>query len=1143
MIEPTSDSREERLNEVLAAYLQAADAGQAPEPQELLAQHPDLADELAVFLSNQRRMEMVAVAPDPDATLGAGEAAGVGTVVRYVGDYEILKELARGGMGVIYEARQVSLNRIIALKMIRGGDLASDADVRRFRAEAEAVANLEHPNIVPIYEVGEHEGQHYFSMKLIGGGSLACRIKELTDDPNTAVRLLATVARAVHHAHQRGIFHRDLKPANILLDWPDQSDPSAVGNLQSAIPLVTDFGLAKRTTAAGGMTHSGAIVGTPSYMAPEQAGAKKDLTTAVDVYSLGAILYEMLTGRPPFLAATPLDTLMQVLHQEPERPGRIHPKIARDLETICLKCLDKDAQRRFGSALELADDLERWLRGEPILALPAGRCRRALKWARRNKGLSSGLAAAVLALVVGAALSSWQAVKAWTAAKNEAAQRFAADAARKTAVEQKKAADELRDRAEALVYAGKLALAQREIEDGNLGQALNLLEQCQGSLRGWEHRYLLTRFNALQTFRGHTNPVSCVTFRPDDKRLASAGWDGTVMVWDVATGKIVLNFRGHHGQFVHSLCFSPDGKRIASTGGTLAGNGPGEVKIWDAETGIELFDLKGHTDQGVSVSFSPDGKVLASASADGTVKVWDAEKGVEVITLKWQGSSADAVCFSPDGKRLACSGMDVAETKGRKKYMAVVKLWDVATWQPIKTFEVDEILSGLGRRPTTLTFSPSGARLAVATLGAASHGISILDAETGKEMIPAIQTHAFCIAFSADGKRLASGDATGNVRVWDAESGRQLLLIRAHVYSVNSVYFSHDGKRLASAGGNDSKVWDAERGQDVITLTKPGSVGVNCIAFSPDRKHLAATTDVDRAASGNGGVVFWDLESRRLLWEKHPAGAGLTGVCWQKSADGDEKRIHLPGEYPPSVVCFRPGGKELVLAGGAGTAIFCDAKTGKTLRTLKGLAADIMGLCFSADGRRLVTAGGALSPAIGEVKVWDADTGDLILDLPGHSAFVESVCFSADGKRLASASWDGTVKIWDLDTGKEIRTLMGHSGAVTGVCFSPDGKRLATSSSDKTVKVWDAETGKVLFTLEGHSGRVRCVCFCPDGTRLASGGDDHTVRVWDADRGLEVLTLAFGGQLGVLSVSFSADGARLAAGGAGQVKIWEARSN
>ncbi len=381
---PDTSQRDERLERILADYLHAIEDGNAPDRAALLNQYPELAADLTSFFRNRDAMQRMAAPikeqlPALAETIGGADSPKAGSVIRYFGDYELLEEIARGGMGVVYRARQKSLNRVVAVKMILSGQLASAADVARFQSEAEAAANLDHPNILPIFEVGKHEEQQYFSMKLIEGGSLATRVAELVARPRDGAALVARLARAVHYAHQRGILHRDLKPANVLLD-PDGT------------PYITDFGLAKRTEEESGLTRTGAVVGTPSYMPPEQARAEKQVTTAADVYALGAILYELLTGRPPFRAGTVHNTIQQVLEKEPDHPRTFNPGAHRDLSAIALKCLQKAPENRYESAAALADDIDRWLDGEPTHARPPSLVGQAWRWLRRNTAAALGIA-------------------------------------------------------------------------------------------------------------------------------------------------------------------------------------------------------------------------------------------------------------------------------------------------------------------------------------------------------------------------------------------------------------------------------------------------------------------------------------------------------------------------------------------------------------------------------------------------------------------------------------------------------------------------------------------------------------------------------------------------------------------------------
>jgi serine/threonine-protein kinase len=424
--------REQRLGELIFTCLNAAEDSQQV-GEEVIARHPEFAAELAEFFADREKFVRLAApireVAQAAATAGAladptrGDKESSPTLAgRSFADYELLSEIGAGGMGVVYKARQKSLNRLVALKMIRLSGPSSESEVQRFRQEAETVALLDHPHIVPVYEVGELEGQPYFTMKLITGGSLAKHLPRFTADLRSAANLLVLIARAIHHAHQRGVLHRDLKPANILLtaedaegrrgksDFPLSLRASASLAVNAFTPLITDFGLAKRLEGKASLTDTGSIVGTPAYMAPEQASGKRGtITTATDVYGLGNLLYAMLTGRAPFQGDTPLETLDNVKSREPEPPSRINRRVDRDLETICLKCLEKKPERRYGSAEELAEDLERWQVGEPIQARPIGMARRVAKWVRRHRILAPSMVVLLAALMLGGGLTwSWQ---------------------------------------------------------------------------------------------------------------------------------------------------------------------------------------------------------------------------------------------------------------------------------------------------------------------------------------------------------------------------------------------------------------------------------------------------------------------------------------------------------------------------------------------------------------------------------------------------------------------------------------------------------------------------------------------------------------------------------------------------------------
>jgi WD40 repeat protein len=676
--------------------------------------------------------------------------------------------------------------------MILAGQLASADEVRRFQSEAEAAAQLDHPNVVPIYEVGEHEGQHYFSMKLVEGGSLAGQAARFRADPKAAAKLLAAAARAVHYAHQRGLMHRDLKPANVLIDAQGQ-------------PHVTDFGLAKRVEGGVGPTHTGVVVGTPAYMAPEQAAGKKGLTTAVDVYGLGAVLYELLTGRPPFGGATPLDVVMQVQEKEPARPRSVNRRAPRDLETICLKCLAKEPARRYGSAEALADDLDRWLRGEPIKARRAGPAERLVKWARRRPAL----AALVLTAIGGFGAVTWE----WRDAVGQG--------------------ERAREELEEARYISRVTQAYAWCKEGDAADAYNELDACPAELRGWEWRYVhrlsqgTTRgtpgqeATILRQGKGKYSGATIVASSANGKTVAAFDWN-SVEVWETASGRGLLQLKDLDHLLLGLDVSDNGGSRncLLTPDGTEVGRVRRDrIRFWDVTTGREsrAFEAahSGGEERFRNASFSRDGSLLAVVceehDAEGRfigdglrVRVFEFSTGRQLCSTNEEFFPQYAV-FSSDGRRLAVPNA----------------VWDLGTrwisWierpgalsVPVGTRCEDAAFSADGRRLLQFfggavysrgaqtgrilsrfdadgelgAFSPDGSRLAVAaetTIGA-SIGVStrqqvfLYNTASGLRVftLPAVSAgggdqriEITSLAWSGDGDTLAMGSSAGDVWVW-----------------------------------------------------------------------------------------------------------------------------------------------------------------------------------------------------------------------------------------------------------------------------------------------------------------------------------------------------------------------------------------
>jgi WD40 repeat protein len=1084
--------RRQALDHVLAEHLRAHHHD-AHKSLTAVAMPGDVRDELCALADADVHASLAATA-DPHATkpyLPAAAPEG--------GRYRILRPHARGGLGEVFVAADQELHREVALKEMQPR-FVGDAESRgRFVQEAEITGGLEHPGIVPVYGLGSYaDGRPFYAMRLIQGETLKEAIHKLhAGEPDVTLRGLLTrfvaVCNAIAYAHSRGVLHRDLKPANVMLgkygetlvlDW---GLAKAAGRelARHAAPGFDESALRPHSGDSSTETRMGTAVGTPSFMSPEQAAGRLErVGPESDVYGLGATLYAILTGQAP-VEKSAAETLEKVRKGDWEPPRKIKKETPAALDAVCRKAMALKPEDRYPTALALAADIDAWLSDEPVAACAEPWAARALRWMRRRQKLVTAAAAivvmAALALGVGVLLLA-------TVNERERDLRATAQSHAEQADQQRDEAQRRRDEAWYQLYVANINLGQREWERGNLAHVRELLDQCtpgqsvDKDLRGWEWHYLERLCHVeLRVFRGHAGAVRAVAYSPDGSRLATAGDDGTVRVWSVASGAEAAVLKGD-ARGMKDIAFSPDGSRLG------AGGLDGTVRVWDVAGGKEHYAIKTNNPRFSvrSLAYSPDGSRLATAGQDGRVRLWDLVTSKQLVLFQGHRSDVYGVAYSPDGTRLASAGRDGS-----------VRVWDIGQGRELHIFR------GNTGPVQSVAYSPDGMHLAWA---GQDGGLRVWD-PVGGGAPRVLKGHAgsvYGLAYSRDGLHLASAGADGTVRVWNAVTGHEEHAFRGHTGRVFGLAYSPDGTRLASAGVDGSaRLWDTARAEPRVMRGHSGTVEE--IVYSPDGSQLTST--------GEDGTV--------RTWE-------TTG--------GQEVSTLKVHEGWVNGLAYSPGRTRLITACGDGMVRIWDLTKGGPPRMLKGHRGAVNAVARSPEGTRLATAG-----SDGTVRLWDAAEGTSMKTLGGQAGRILSVAYSPKKRYLAWAGDEGIVHVWDVVQGQEARPLRGHAGSVLHVAYSTDGSRLASAGADGTVRVWDTVGDLPPSIFKGHINDVNRVAFNPDASRLASAGDDGTLRIWDLAGGAEVCVLKHHKGY-VDGVTFSPDGTRLASSGAdGTVQIVDAR--
>jgi WD40 repeat protein/serine/threonine protein kinase len=1172
-----SSSDRDPVERLAEEFLERRRHGKGASLDEYAERYPEWAERIREVFPALEMMERLKPASG-DRTGSFDDDGGVGEGHRAperLGDYRILREVGRGGMGVVYEAVQESLGRHVALKLLPMHGRLDPVHMERFRLEARSAAKLHHTHIVPVHGVGQHDGVPYYTMQFIQGCGLDAVINDLrrlrhvapaapaaaSVDVSTAVdatrsraaaeRLLSgrsggirverptpegrldarssessadrsglsgqgepgyhqsvarigvQVAEALAHAHGQGVLHRDIKPSNLLLD--------ADGEV-----WVTDFGLAK-AVGADDLTHTGDIVGTVRYMAPERFEGWSDPRS--DVYALGLTLYELLALRPAFDESDRGSLIRQVTQEDAPRLRMLNRKVPIDLETIVHKAMAREPGHRYATAGALAEDLNRFIEGRPVLARRVSSAELFWRWSKRNPWLAGLSAALLLALVSGTVVASLLAARATREARR----------ANNLADEREKSLRESNRRLALLNYE----LGQNACEKGEIGPGMLLtIESWRSADRAgnaaWQHAARTnlaawqSQYPALMGVFSHSKALSlrgAVSFSSDGKTALTASLDQTAQLWDLATGQPIGPPLRHQGP-VLCAALSPDGK-TALTGSTREDT---TARFWDLATGQPIGSPVTHRGAVWFVAFSPDGKAALTAGVDGTARLWDVATGMPRREFK-HGDSVRSVAFSPDSKTALTASFD-----------KTARLWDLATGQ-----QIGSPLPHL-HRVEAVAFSPKGKTV----LTGSDKTAQLWDTATGQPIGPPL-THEWpvkVVAFSPDGEMILTASSKG-ARLWNAATGQQIGSPLQHLDEVVAVAFSRDGKTvLTGSWDKTARLWDAATGQPIgAPLQHQGPI---CgVAISPDGK-TALTGSQDRSArlwdistKSRGSILRHDTAVGSVAFS--PDGKTVLSTSWDGTiriwlwdttgrSKGSPARLRVGAMT--SVRALSPDGKTVLTGSRDGTAQFWDAATGKPIGPPLPHERTIMGVAFSPNGTIALTACGD------KAQLWDVATGTTRGEPLKHPEQVASVALSADGKTVLTGCWDGMARLWDAATGKPIGPPLPHQGLVFAVALSPDGKTALTGSADNTARLWDVATGMPRGTLMLHRGGVFAVALSPDGKTALTGSGDNTARLWDVATGMpRGAPLPHQGV--VISVEFSPDGKTALTGSEdGTARLW-----